>query len=224
MSEEQTTEQGEELFVPSDPLAAATVIFLREQFGEHLEEVSEYRGEATIVVRPEALIRICRALREDTQQYDFLADITAVDWREREPRFDVVYHLLSLETRAVLRLKVHVGDEEETASDPELPTVTTIWPAANFFEREIFDLFGIRFSGHPNMTRILMPSDWVGYPLRKDYPLTGIHLPDPHWGGQVPLQQALPMGTGQQTLRTSDRVQEAPQAGGPGSWSEEKQR
>jgi len=225
MSEEQTTEQGEELFVPSDSLAAATVTFLREHFGEDLEQVAEHRGEVTIDVRPEAITRICRALREDsTQQYDFLADITAVDWREREPRFDVVYHLLSLGTRAVLRLKVRVGDDEDTASEPELPTVTAIWPAADFFEREIFDLFGIRFSGHPNMTRILMPSDWVGYPLRKDYPLTGIHLPDPHWGGQVPLQQALPMGTGQQTLRTSDRTQEAPQAGGPGSWSEEKQR
>src|SRR5215469_5032903 len=77
MSEEQTTEQGEQLFVPSDPLAAATVTFLREHYGDDLEQVSEHRGEATIVVRPEALIRVCRALREDTQQYDFLADITA---------------------------------------------------------------------------------------------------------------------------------------------------
>jgi NADH-quinone oxidoreductase subunit C len=225
MSEEQTTEQGEERYVPSDPLAAATVAFLREHYGDDLEELGEYRGEVTIAVRHEAMPRICRALREDsTQQYDFLADITAVDWREREPRFDIVYHLLSLGTRAVLRLKVRVGDDEDTALGPEVPTVTSIWPAANFFEREIFDLFGIRFSGHPNMTRILMPSDWVGYPLRKDYPLTGIHLPDPHWGGQVPLHQALPMGTGQQTLRTSDRIQESPQAGGPGSWTEEKQR
>ena len=98
--------------------------------------------------------------------------------------------------------------------------MTAVWPAANFFEREIFDLFGIRFSGHPNMTRILMPSDWVGYPLRKDYPLTGIHLPDPHWGGQVPLSQALPMGTGQQTLRTADRTRSRRQRRGPGSLAE----
>jgi NADH-quinone oxidoreductase subunit C len=213
---EETTEQTEEPFIPTNPQAASTVIFLRERFLQNVGEVTEYRGDTSVVVQPtEAIVLICRALAGDpTQQYNFLADLTAVDWREREPRYDVVYHLLSLETRAVLRLKVRVGDED--TPDPEVPTVTTIWPAADSFEREVFDLFGIRFTGHPNMTRILMPSDWVGYPLRKDYPLTGIHLPDPHWGGQVPLDQALPMGTGQQTLRTADRTEAPPIASGPG--------
>lgn len=210
------TGQEEQPFLPADPQSAATVLFLREYFGEYLEQVTEHRGEATVVVQPQAIETICRGLADEaTARYDFLADLTAVDWGEREPRYDVVYHLLSLQTRAVLRLKVGVGGED--APDPEVPTVTTVWPAANFFEREVFDLFGIRFTGHPNMTRILMPSDWVGYPLRKDYPLTGIHLPDPHWGGQVPLDQALPMGTGQQTLRTADRTEAPPIAGGPGS-------
>jgi NADH-quinone oxidoreductase subunit C len=142
-----------------------------------------------------------------------------VDWPERDPRFEVVYHLLSLSTRAVLRLKVDVGGpESRDESRLEVPSVTGVWPTANFYEREIFDLFGIRFPGHPNMTRILMPSDWVGHPLRKDYPLTGFHLPDPHWGGQVPLSQELPMTVGQQTLRTADRIEDPPVARGPGSW------
>ncbi len=105
-----------------------------------------------------ALEKICQALaHEATAKYNFLADLTAVDWGEREPRYDVVYHLLSLQTRAVLRLKVGVGGED--APDPEVPTVTSVWAGANFYEREVFDLFGIRFIGHPNMTRILMPSD-----------------------------------------------------------------
>src|SRR5262249_52885765 len=121
-------------------------------------------------------------------------DITAVDWLEREPRYDVVYHLISLETRAVIRLKARVGvpADEDPAGTPELPSVVGVWPTADFFEREIYDLFGIRFAGHPNLTRILMPSDWVGYPLRKDYPITGILLPEPHWGGQVPYDAPLP--------------------------------
>jgi NADH-quinone oxidoreductase subunit C len=222
-NEEKTMEQTEQPdALPSDPLAAASVTLLRERFPEDIRHVGEHRGEVTVVVGPAAILAIARALSDDSSlRYDFLADITAVDWPERDPRFEVIYHLLSLPTRAVLRLKVLVGDVDgvdEDTSELEVPSVTTVWPAANFFEREIFDLFGIRFAGHPNMTRILMPSDWVGHPLRKDYPLTGFHLPDPHWGGQVPLSQELPMTTGQQTLRTADRTEDPPVARGPGSW------
>ena len=194
-----------ELATPSNPLAAATVAFLRDRFPDDVLEAAEYRGEMTIVVRPEAIADVCLALRDDkTLVYNYLADITAVDWLEREPRYDVVYHLLSLATYAVVRLKARIGDEE--TPNPEIPTVTTVWPGADWFEREIYDLFGIRFNGHPNQTRILMPQDWVGHPLRKDYPLTGIHLPDPHWGGQVLLDESLPEGMGRQTLRTTDRT------------------
>jgi NADH-quinone oxidoreductase subunit C len=189
------------LATPPNPLAGATVALARERFPDGILEVVEHRGETTILVRPEVLVGLCQVLRDAVGlRYDYLADITAVDWPEREPRYDVVYHLLSLQTRAVARLKVRVGDVDD--EEPELPTVTGIWPAAGWYEREIFDLFGIRFSGHPNLTRILMPLDWVGHPLRKDYPLTGIRLPEPHWGGQVPLAAPLPKGTGQQTLRT----------------------
>ncbi len=194
-----------ELATPSNPLADATVALLRDRFPDGVVEVTEHRGEMTIVVRPDIIVEVCRALRDEKQlAYNYLADITAVDWLEREPRYDIVYHLLSLATYAVVRLKVRIGGEE--TPDPEIPSVTPVWPGADWFEREIYDLFGIRFSGHPNQTRILMPQDWVGYPLRKDYPLTGIHLPEPHWGGQVLLEQPLPEGIGQQTLRTPDHT------------------
>jgi NADH-quinone oxidoreductase subunit C len=209
MADEQQTVPTPELFVPSDPLAAASVALLRGRFGEGVLRVSEHRGETTVIIRPDLIVPACRALHDAPDlQYNYLADLTAVDWPERTPRYDVVYHLLSLQTHAVLRLKVQVGDED--TPDPEVPTVTTIWPAANFYEREVFDLFGIRFAGHPNLTRILMPADWVGHPLRKDYPLTGFGLPEPHWGGQVPFDAPLPEGMGQQTLRTSDGYEIAP--------------
>ena len=193
-------EQAEALFLPSDPLAAATVTLLRERFGASVLDVVEYRGETNVVLAPEVIADACLALRDAPNlRYNYMADLTAVDWPEREPRFDVVYNLLSLETHAVIRLKVRVGDED--TPEPEVPTVTGVWPAANFYEREVYDLFGIRFSGHPNLTRILMPDDWAGHPLRKDYPLTGITLPEPHWGGQVPFASPLPEGTGIQTMR-----------------------
>jgi NADH-quinone oxidoreductase subunit C len=97
--------------------------------------------------------------------FDFCADVTAVDWfRRRSPRFDVVINLLSTSRRARLRLIVGVEEDE-----PTVPSVVGVWPGANFGEREVYDLFGIRFEGHPDLTRILMPDDWQGHPLRKDF-------------------------------------------------------
>jgi NADH-quinone oxidoreductase subunit C len=194
-----------ELVTPSNPLAEATVAFLRERFADAVVDATEHRGEMTVEVRPERIVEVCQALRDNKQlAYNYLADITAVDWLERDPRYDVVYHLLSLVTYAVVRLKARIGDEDTPS--PEIATVTAVWLGADWFEREIYDLFGIRFAGHPNQTRILMPEDWVGHPLRKDYPLTGIHLPEPHWGGQVLLNESLAVGMGRQTLRTTDRT------------------
>jgi NADH-quinone oxidoreductase subunit C len=182
-----------------------TVMFLRERFADIVTQVSERLSETTIIVRPDAIVEVCRSLRDDpTLQYTFLSSITAVDWLEREPRYDLVYHLMSLPTGAVVRLKIQVGDDEHP--QPEAPSVTDVWPAANWYEREVFDLFGIRFTGHPDMRRIEMPDDWVGHPLRKDYPLTGIQLPEPHWGGQVPFAEPLPAAIGRQTLREPGRV------------------
>lgn len=184
----------------SNPLATKTVDLVRAKFGEAVLEVAEHRGEMTIVLPPDKLPAVARFLRDHAAlRYNFMADLTAVDWLEREPRYDVVYHLLSTETRAVLRLKTRVGQPGE--EHPAVPTVSTIWPTANWYEREVYDLFGITFTGHPDLRRIVMPEDWTSYPLRKDYPLTGVGLPEPHWGGQVPLDQTLPEGIGRQTMR-----------------------
>jgi len=94
--------------------------------------------------------------------------VTCVDWYPQEPRFDVIYHLLSIPNKERVRLKVRLD-----GGSPAVESVTPVWPAANFFEREVYDLFGVRFDGHPYLRRILMPEDWDGNPLRKDYPVEG---------------------------------------------------
>lgn len=176
-----------------------TVETIREKFPQAVVETSEFRDEQTIVLKPESLVAVCAYLQKRLR-YDFLSTVTAVDWPDRVPRYDVVYHLLSLQNQCVLRLKVCVGERSE--EHPSVPTVTGIWPAANWYEREIYDLFGITFTGHPDLRRILMPMDWTTHPLRKDYPLTGFDLPEPHWGGQIPYD--VDPGVGSQTLRTPE--------------------
>jgi NADH-quinone oxidoreductase subunit C len=99
---------------------------------------------------------------------DFLSDVTCADFYPREPRFELAYHLLSIARKERVRLKVKLSGD-----DPVIESVTSLWPSANFFEREVFDLFGIRFLGHPHLRRIMMPEDWEGHPLRKDYPVEG---------------------------------------------------
>lgn len=177
--------------------AISTVEKVRQKFPQAIVETVEFRDEQTIVLRPEDLVTVCSYLQKDLQ-YNFLSSVTAVDWPERIPRFDVVYHLLSLPNQCVLRLKVRVGQRRE--EHPAVPTVVGIWLSANWYEREVYDLFGITFTGHPDLRRILMPMDWTTYPLRKDYPLTGFDLPEPHWGGQVPYDTD--PGVGNQTLRS----------------------
>jgi NADH-quinone oxidoreductase subunit C len=177
--------------------AASTVQLVQEKFPQAVVETVEYRGEQTIVLQPEHLVALCAYLHKDLH-YTFLSSVTAVDWLERIPRFDVVYHLLSIPNQSQLRLKVRVGQRRE--DHPSVPTVTGVWPGANWYEREVYDLFGITFEGHPDLRRILMPIDWTTHPLRKDYPLSGFDLPEPHWGGQVPYD--VDPGVGSQTLRT----------------------
>jgi NADH-quinone oxidoreductase subunit C len=182
--------------------AASTVEALRSKFPQAVEETVEFRDEQTIVLKLESLIEVCAYLKNDLQ-YDFLETITAVDWLERVPRFDVVYQLLSIPHQCFVRLKVRVGQRRE--EHPAVPTVTNIWAGANWYEREVYDLFGITFSGHPDLRRILMPTDWTTHPLRKDYPLSGFDLPEPHWGGQVPYETDPGVGDYyKQTLRTSE--------------------
>jgi NADH-quinone oxidoreductase subunit C len=177
--------------------AASTVVTVQEKFPQAVIETMEFRDEQTIILEPAHLTTVCTYLQKNLR-YDFLSTITAVDWPERTPRFDVVYHLLSIPHQCVLRLKVRVSDKGE----PTVPSVCAIWPGANWYEREVYDLFGIEFAGHPDLRRILMPPDWTTHPLRKDYPLAGFELPEPHWGGQVPYDTD--PGVGSQTLRTSD--------------------
>ena len=100
--------------------------------------------------------------------YNFFEDMTAVDWFPSSPRFQLSYHILSHTYKEHIRLRVLVED-----GNPSVDSITPVWPSANYYEREVFDLFGVRFEGHPNLRRIMMPDDWVGHPLRKDYPVEG---------------------------------------------------
>ncbi len=179
--------------------AISTVALVKEKFPQAVVETVEFRDEQTIVLQPAYLLNVCAYLQK-TLRYNVLTTLTAVDWLERTPRFDVVYQLLSLPNQCVLRLKVRVGEKGE--EHPRVPSVCAIWPGANWYEREVYDLFGLDFAGHPDLRRILMPPDWTTHPLRKDYPLAGFDLPEPHWGGQVPYDTD--PGVGSQTLRSPD--------------------
>lgn len=145
---------------------------LRGVFGDAVRDVVVFRGEVTTVVARDRLVDICRYCRDDLG-YDFLSDVTCVDWLDRAPRFDVVYQLLSLTHWIRLRLKVLVNEGEA------IPTVIPVWAAANWAEREVWDMFGIDFDGHPYLERLLMPEGWIGHPLRKDFRQTQIALPRP---------------------------------------------
>lgn len=127
------------------------------------------REEMTIYIVREAIREACAVLRDDPScPFNYLSDVTAVDWYPSEPRFEVVYQLLSIAKKERVRLKVKLNGDM-----PALDSVTSVWPGANYFEREVFDLFGVRFNGHPYLRRIQMPENWEGHPLRKDYPVEG---------------------------------------------------
>ena len=126
------------------------------------------RDMPTLIVPPERLAALCRQLHDDPAwRFDFLSDIGGVDYLNRTPRFEVVYHLYSLAGNRRLRLKCPVEAEQP------LPTVVDIWPCANWHEREVYDMFGLRFTAHPDLRRIYMADDFVGHPLRKDFPVRG---------------------------------------------------
>lgn len=144
------------------PLDNALVQRFRKRFGEAIVEAVEDRKQAILVVALERLREIAEYAR-DEEQFDMLTDLTAVDWPKREKRFDLVLNLYSFPRNERLRLKVHVGEADRP------PSVSSVWSAANWLERECFDMFGIRFEGHPDLRRILLPDEWVGHPLRKDY-------------------------------------------------------
>ena len=143
---------------------------LKSQFADAILEASEFRGELTVVVSKERIVDICRFLKEDPQlQFDFLADVFGIDMYTPTKRFGVIYNLYSLKNKYRIRLKVFTEEE-----DPKIPTMTGVYGTANWHEREVFDMFGIIFEGHPDLRRVYMPEDFEHYPLRKDFPLMGI--------------------------------------------------
>jgi NADH-quinone oxidoreductase subunit C len=145
---------------------------LRDRFGGAILETHEYRGDATLIVDRSALVDVLRFCRDaPALAFDMLMDLTAVDYakypgREDGPRFEVVYHLYSLPHNHRVRVKTRVDEDEA-----EVPTAVDLWAIANWFEREVWDMFGVRFAGHPDLRRLLMYDEFVGHPLRKDYPI-----------------------------------------------------
>ena len=164
---------------PTDASSHPLVKKLKTKFGQAIGDASEFIGQLSINVASEAIVAICDFLRTDKEtQFDYLSDLTCVHYPTRkEAPFDVVYNLYSIPKNERVRLKVQTTEEG-------VDSVTGVWPAANWLEREVFDLFGVHFKGHPDLRRLLLPPDWEGYPLRKDYPLefvenawTEEHLP-----------------------------------------------
>jgi NADH-quinone oxidoreductase subunit C len=142
---------------------------LRSWSANAISEVIEFRGETTLVVARNVLRAVAERCREDEGlQFNLLTDATCVDRFPMEPRFELNYHLVSIPKRARVRLRVRLSGD-----DPVVDSLVPVWPGANWLEREIFDLFGIQFTGHPDLRRILLPDDWEGHPLRKDYPVEG---------------------------------------------------
>jgi len=153
---------------PPDAVVPPFLAALQEALPGAVEQVSYFVGDWTLIVDRERLLDVARWLRDEASaRFDFCSDVTATDWPSRSQRFDVIYCLYSILHRHRVRVKVRAGEEDPVAS------VTGIWPAANWLEREVFDMFGVRFSGHPDLRRVLMPEEWQGHPQRKDYPLEG---------------------------------------------------
>jgi len=178
--------------------AASALVSTPRPFGEYFDEVVDVlnehdeiseetikavvvdRGELTIHVSPDAIRDICRVMRDDESlRFELCNSVSGVDYPDRDTRLHVVYHLTSMTYRRRVRLEVAV-----TAEDPHVDSVTSVYPTADWQERETYDMFGVVFDGHPNLTRILMPDDWSGHPQRKDYPLGGI--PVEYKGAEIP--------------------------------------
>jgi NADH-quinone oxidoreductase subunit C len=186
--------------------AADDVKVLRKEFGRgNLKRAAEFRGEHTVVVTREVVKELLSYCRESLG-YDLLLDLCSVDNMGEDPRFEVVYELATLDDHKHLRVKVPVREDEE------VPSVTGIWKTANWHEREVYDMMGIRFADHPNLTRILMWEGYPYYPLRKEFPLGGkpSEMPDVAFSGVAPLEGG-PFVT---SAGTTDRVSGEPRAKG----------
>ena len=150
-------------------------------FNDAIEKVIVDRGELTLYIRPERIAEVCQVMRDDESlRFELCSSVHGVDYLGGdERRLHVIYQLTSMTYRRVVRLEVAVP-----TSDPHVPSVTSVYPTADWQERETYDMFGIVFDGHPNLTRILMPDDWEGHPQRKDYPLGGV--PVEYKGAEIP--------------------------------------
>lgn len=150
---------------------------IKERFPEEVLDVREFRGQVSVTLKKERILDIFRYLHDDPDLFlDYLVDVCGADYLgKKEKRFEVVYHLYSIRHRHAVRIKAEVADEK-----PSIDSVMPIWVGANWHEREAYDMYGIVFKGHPDLRRILLPEDWEGYPLRKDYPVTG---PEKEWPG-----------------------------------------
>jgi len=146
------------------------VALLEEKFPEEVVEVVEFRGDTTVEVKPERIVEICTALRDNHETaFRYLSMIAGMDYSPASPRFGVVYNLYCHKHHNRITLRARLADDLAPAID----SVATVWSTAIWHEREAYDMMGIRFNGHPDLRRILMPEDWVGHPQRKDYPLRG---------------------------------------------------
>ena len=156
---------------PEPAVAHPLIAGLRERFGDINHEGDDQLGTPIVRLSSETLLETMTWLHDDPEMlFDYLSSITAVDWTERRPRFDVVYHLYSIANGHRLSVKVGCDDGDG------VPSVCDVWKTADWLERETYDLYGIEFLGHPNLERIFLPEDWEGFPLRKDYPLEGPNL------------------------------------------------
>ena len=172
---------------------------LTTRLGDKLEEKIEFRGETTLVIRLSDLREVAKLCRDELS-FDYLLDITSVDNFGEEPRFEMVYELYSMNRSVHLRLKMRVSEEEE------VPTISDLWPTANWHEREIYDMMGIRFANHPDLRRILMWEGYPYFPLRKEFPLEGLpsNMPDVAFSESAPLEGG-PFVTLPSTATTKDR-------------------
>jgi len=153
---------------PADRVVPGFITALESTLPGAVSQLSYWVGDWTLIVAADRLVEVMRHLREaDGAGFDACSDVTATDWPPRAERFDVSYALFSTRHRHRVRVKVRIADGQP------VPSVTSVWPAANWLEREVFDMFGIPFDGHPDLRRILMPDEWQGHPERKDYPLEG---------------------------------------------------
>lgn len=143
-----------------------TAVAIDQRVPDAVVDVAEAADGPVFFIAPEHIVAVCRVLKE-TAGFERLSGITAVDWWPRDPRFEVIYLLHSLEHNVRARLSVRLGE------GAEIDSVTSVWRAANWYEREVFDLFGVPFRRHPNLERIMLPADYEGHPLRKDYPVHG---------------------------------------------------